>query len=476
MENKGVNFDRQPAVAGQFYPSNSEKLHQEVLDLLMSAEPKTSTNVRAIICPHAGYIYSGKVAASAFNQIDGEVSYKRVFLIASSHYDSFNGGSVYCDGNYMMPYGEEKVDISFGKSLVERFPEIFTANRNPHQKEHSLEVQLPFLHNTLKIVYQIVPIIIGTSNPAVCKQIASALKPYLNPDNLFIISSDFSHYPEYSDARRVDAITKDAILTNNPDALLATLAENSKKYIPNLVTSLCGWTSVLTLLYMTAQNDTLEYCAIKYSNSGDSKYAGERDRVVGYWGIAVSEKKYQRSDLKLSESDKNILLNIARKTIEEHCIQNIKYKFDSNNLSTTLKTKCGAFVSLHKNGELRGCIGRVTGNLPLYQIVQDMALSAASQDPRFRPVEFEELQDIAIEISVLSPMTRIDDIAEITLGKHGILIEEGSRTGLFLPQVATETGWSIEEFLGHCAHDKAGLGWDGWKTASIYIFTATVFS
>jgi len=476
MESKGVNIDRQPVVAGQFYPSNSVKLHQEVKDLLMSAEPKKCTDVRAIICPHAGYIYSGIVAASAFNQIDGEVSYKRVFLIASSHHESYNGGSVYCDGNYLMPYGEEIIDTSFGRSLVEQFPEIFTANRAPHQKEHSLEVQLPFLHYTLKTGYRIVPIILGTSNPTVCKQIASALKPYMNADNLFIISSDFSHYPEYSDARRVDSRTKDAILTNNPDILLATLAENAKKHIPNLVTSLCGWTSVLTLLYMTTQNDTLEYRAIKYNNSGDSKYAGETDRVVGYWSIAISEKKEQKSDLQLSETEKNTLLNIARKTIEEHCLQNEKHKFDNDNLSTTLETKCGAFVSLHKKGELRGCIGRITGNLPLYQVVQEMALSASTQDPRFSPVEAEELQDIDIEISVLSPMTKIQDISDIILGKHGILIEEGSRTGLFLPQVATETGWNKDEFLGHCARDKAGLGWDGWKTANIYIFTATVFS
>ena len=470
-----MTIDRKPAVAGQFYPADKEKLKQEVLHLLQSAEPKHCNHVRAIICPHAGYIFSGEIAASAFNQIDAEVIYKRVFLIASSHQDSFNSGAVYCQGNYLMPYGEVPVDIEFGKLLVEQFPDTFTDNPAPHQYEHSLEVQLPFLHYTLKTNYCIVPIIIGTFDPTVCKRIAHALKPYLNSDNLFIISSDFSHYPEYTDAQQIDAITKEAILSNNPEILLSTLARNSKKHIPHLSTSLCGWTSVLTLLYMTSQNDSLEYKAIKYRNSGDVKYVGERDRVVGYWGIAVSEKENQTGGFHLTNSDKETLLNVARKTMEDHCHHNKKSDLKTYKFSETLETKCGAFVSLHKKGALRGCIGLLSSDLPLYKVIQEMTISACSTDHRFSPVEAEELPDIDIEISVLSPLTKIDDISEIELGKHGILIEKYHHTGLFLPQVATETGWNKDEFLGHCARDKAGLDWDEWKTANIYIFTATVF-
>jgi len=469
-------IDRQPAVAGKFYPADRVTLEQEVTDLLASAVPKQCKHVRAIICPHAGYIYSGKIAASAFNQIDGDVSYERVILIASSHHDYFNGASVYCEGDYVMPYGKEVVDTSFGRKLVELFPEIFTADRAPHQNEHSLEVQLPFLHSALKTSYRIVPIIIGTNNPVVCKRIALALKSYLNSKNLFIISSDFSHFPEYSDAQRVDAITKEAILANNPEVLLTTLAKNASMQIPYLATSLCGWTSVLTLLYMTTDNDSLSYHAIEYCNSGDIKHYGDTNRVVGYWGIAISEKQKHTDDFQLSETDKETLLNIARKTIETHCLLGKKYNLETQNFSASLQLKCGAFVTLHKKGALRGCIGRLIGNLPLYQIVQDMAISAASHDYRFMPVEAEELSDIDIEISVLSPLKKIDDISEIVIGKHGINIEKEHHSGVFLPQVPTETGWNKEEFLGHCARDKAGLDWDGWKTANIYIFTATVFS
>ncbi len=470
-----MTIDRKPAVAGQFYPADKDKLKSEVQQLLLSATPKQCEQVRAIICPHAGYVYSGEVAASSFNQIDAAANYKRIFLIASSHRETFNGGSVYCPGNYLMPYGEVTVDTEFCKSLVEQFPDAFTDNPAPHLNEHSLEVQLPFLHYTLKTNYRIVPIIIGTFDPAVCKRIARALKPYFNSENLFVISSDFSHYPEYADARQVDVATKDAILSNNPETLLDTLAANSKKHIPNLATSLCSWTSVLTLLYMTSQYDSLKYQAIQYRNSGDAKYIGERDRVVGYWSIVVSEAESQSAGFRLTESEKETLLNLAQKSIEDHCHHQRKSDLSAYQFSDTLKTRCGAFVSLHKKGTLRGCIGLISSDLPLYQVIQEMAVSACANDHRFRPVQAEELPDIDIEISVLSPLHKIEDVSEIELGKHGILIEKYHHRGLFLPQVATETGWSKDEFLGHCARDKAGLEWDEWKSANVYIFTATVF-
>lgn len=476
MENTSKTIDRQPAVAGKFYPAPPDKLQQELMGLFESAVPKQCNQVRAIISPHAGYIFSGKVAASAFNQIDGKINYKRVFLIGSSHYDNFDKAAVYCDGDFEMPYGKESVDTAFGKMLVESFPDIFTANPAVHEEEHCLEVQLPFLHYKLKTSYCIVPIVIGTSNPEVCKRIASVLKPYLNPENLFIISSDFSHYPEYSDARKVDEATKEAILANDPNVLLTTLSINAKKHIPHLATSLCGWTSVLTLLYMTSLNDSMHYSAIEYTNSSDTQYYGDHNRVVGYWGIALSEEQTEKTDFQLTENEKKTLLAIARKTLEEHCLNHNKYNPDQAELSETLNTKCGAFVTLHKNGRLRGCIGRLIGNLPLYKMVQEMTVSAASHDSRFRPVEPEELPEIDIEISVLSPLKKIEGNTEIELGKHGIYIEDGYNSGVFLPQVATETGWNKEEFLGHCARDKAGLDWDGWKTANLYIFTASVFS
>jgi len=468
--------ERLPAVAGKFYPGEPDILEEQITGLFATAGPRKTKYVRAIISPHAGYMFSGSVAASAFNQIEPDAHYKRVFIIGSSHHERFEEAAVYCKGDFIMPYGREKVDSTFGNMLVDRYPSLFSGNSAPHREEHTLEVQLPFLHHVLKHPYRIVPILIGTATPSVCCAIASVLKQYLTSENLFIISSDFSHYPGYKDACDIDALTKDAILTNDPDALTERLSANSLKQIPHLATSLCGWSSVLTLLHMTTGNEYMKYDAIEYRNSGDVKYYGDHNRVVGYWAIVVSEHKEEKKGFCLSREDKAMMMHISRNTLEEFCAYEKIHEAEPADLPASLHEHCGAFVSLHKNGKLRGCIGRLSCNIPLYRLLPEMTLAAAMHDPRFAPVQKEELDDIDIEISVLSPLKRIDDIDEIELGKHGIYIEEGFHSGVFLPQVATETGWNAEQFLGHCARDKAGLDWDGWKKADLYIFTATVFS
>ena len=203
---------------------------------------------------------------------------------------------------------------------------------------------------------------------------------------------------------------------------------------------------------------------------------GEKDRVVGYNAIAISIKeKKGRSEFKLTDKDKKDLLAIARNTVELYVKNNTKPEIEEKNLSSILKTNCGAFVTLKKHGYLRGCIGRFDASEPLYKVVQDMAIASSTQDSRFMPVESNEIPEIEIEISVLTPMRRIDSIDEFELGKHGIYIRKGYRSGTFLPQVAAETGWTKEEFLGHCAQDKAGIGWDGWKDAELFVYEALVF-
>jgi AmmeMemoRadiSam system protein A len=152
-----------------------------------------------------------------------------------------------------------------------------------------------------------------------------------------------------------------------------------------------------------------------------------------------------------------------------------KPEIDEKNLSPILKTNCGAFVTLKKNGNLRGCIGRFDASEPLYKVVQEMAIASSTQDTRFLPVESNEIPELEIEISVLTPMRRISTIDEFELGKHGIYMRKGYRSGTFLPQVAAETGWTKEEFLGHCAQDKAGFGWNGWKDAELFVYEALVF-
>ena len=173
--------------------------------------------------------------------------------------------------------------------------------------------------------------------------------------------------------------------------------------------------------------------------------------------------------------DKSYLLKLARETITKYLHNGEIPEVDLSTLNSSLKTHAGAFVTLNKNSHLRGCIGHFEADLPLWKVVQQMAIAAATRDHRFNSVEPNELSQLKIEISVLTPLKRIKSADEFILGKHGIYIKKGNSSGTFLPQVADQTGWSKEEFLGHCAQDKAGIGWDGWKTAELYTYEALVF-
>ncbi len=479
QENKTIPalIDRPMAVAGSFYPSGPSELRMMLGNMFSKAKPASAKDVIAIICPHAGYEFSGTVAASSYNQVDPSKQYDNVFIIGSSHHISFMGASIYNIGDYQTPLGKVRVNLDLANKLIKENA-VFSYNPDADKTEHSIEVQVPFLQYYLKKSFTLVPIVLGTQSAETCRKIARALKPYLNGNNLFVISSDFSHYPPYDDAIANDKRTSDAILSNQPDRLLSTLKENDEKNVTNLATSLCGWTSMLTLLYMTEGDPGITLSPIYYQNSGDSKYE-DKKQVVGYWSIALSKKDKPiaaNNGFNLTHKDKKELLKIARTTLEQYIRYNKIPEINLSGFSETLKTHCGAFVTLNENSVLRGCVGTFNPEEPLYKVVQQMAIASSTQDNRFLPVDPKEVSVISIEISVLSPLKKISSIDEIVLGKHGIYIKKGSRSGTFLPQVATGTGWSKEDFLGHCSRDKAGLGWNGWKDADIYIYEATVFS
>jgi hypothetical protein len=477
QESKEPCIDREPYAAGRFYAGKPDELRTDLKILFDKAVQKKSERVVAVISPHAGYVYSGEVAASAFNQIDKKKQYKHVFILASSHVKYMGGASIYYRGNYKTPLGTVKIDRELAKKLADEY-DVFTFDKEADAFEHSLEVQLPFLQYLLGENISLIPIIIGSQSTQICKEIATILKPYLNEENLFVISTDFSHYPTYKDALSVDIATANSILLNDSKEFLQTLKKNTDKNIPNLATSICGWTSVLTLLYMTEGNDQIEISPILYKNSGDTPY-GDKDRVVGYYALAVSLKSSgsQSSEAFLANpEDKKQLLQIARLTVDSYVKKRTVPEVNTTELPPDLKIPCGAFVTLHKEGNLRGCIGRFSPDEPLYKVVQDMAVASSTQDSRFKPVSPDELDQIDLEISVLTPLKKIERIDEIILGKHGIYIKKGFSSGTFLPQVATETGWTLEEFLGHCSRDKAGIGWDGWKDAEIYTYEAIIFS
>ena len=470
--NNPNEFDRQPAVAGQFYPGTKAQLEKELKVYFDSAKQVIEVQPLALIVPHAGYVFSGQVAAAAYRQLDRNKKFKHIFLIGSSHIMYFNGAAVYTQGAFVTPLGRVPID-PLASTLVKKH-NVLTDDIEPHIKEHSLEVQLPFLQYWLKNDFSIIPIIIGGESQATATLLAEALKPYFTPENLFIISSDFSHYPSYNDARQIDDDMAHAIVSNSPVEFMKAKIRNENAGIEDLATAMCGWTSGLTLLKITEGKKDISYKTIMYRNSGDSPY-GEKDRVVGYWAIAAIQEEDSKQAFHLTNDDKIELLKLARKTITDYLSGNTPTPPDEEKLSDALKTNAGAFVTLHNHGQLRGCIGNFATTKPLYQVVMAMAISAATEDYRFESVNTDELKNIDIEISVLTPMKRIYNIEEIELGKHGIYIKKNGRSGTFLPQVAKETQWSIEEFVGHCARDKAGIGWDGWHDAELYTYEAIVF-
>ncbi|MCK5537256.1 MAG: AmmeMemoRadiSam system protein A [Bacteroidales bacterium] len=177
---------------------------------------------------------------------------------------------------------------------------------------------------------------------------------------------------------------------------------------------------------------------------------------------------------KFSNSSKKILLQIARKTLEAY-LQHFKTPKFTNIDNDELLIEAGAFVTLTKNKNLKGCIGRFTSDVPLFELIQEMAIAAATRDSRFKSVDFNELDDLEIEISVLSPLKKISDMSEIEIGKHGIYIQKGIRTGTLLPQVASSNNWNVEYFLGYCSEHKAGIGREGWRQADVFTYEALVF-
>jgi AmmeMemoRadiSam system protein B/AmmeMemoRadiSam system protein A len=467
--------DRQPAVAGQFYPDKPGELRQMLISL--GAKGKASMglkNIAAIVVPHAGYVYSGSIAASGYNQVDRTKQYENIFIIGPSHRTGFEGAAVYTAGNFLTPLGSVEVNCELGEQLIGK-SSIFSNRRDAQEFEHSIEVQLPFLQQIIKKPFRIVPIVVGAQEPATCRTLGETLRPFFNDRNLFVISTDFSHYPTYDDAVRIDRMTASAIMSNSPDSLLHTMERTGRLGTPDLATSLCGWGGVLTFLFMTAPLNDVHFTAVEYKNSGDSP-AGDRGRVVGYWAIAVTRQPSPGGrQFELSDKERKALLSLARRTIEQYLTKGRMPETVPSALPTALTTPCGAFVTLYKHSSLRGCIGSFEATAPLYKVVQEMAVASATQDYRFTPVDSSEVRDLRIEISVLTPKRRIASINEFQLGKHGIYIKKGNRSGTFLPQVAKETGWTKEEFLGHCALDKAGIGWDGWKDAELYVYEALVF-
>ena len=458
---------RESAVAGSFYSADKRQLLADVKTALSSAKNFDEQDVRALIVPHAGYVFSANVAATSYKTLHKK--YKNVFLIGSSHHVNFNGISIYNQGNYKTPLGEVKVNQEIVDALIEK-SSLITYRQEAHAREHTLEVQLPFLQTIYGEELQIIPIILATSEMETIKSLANILKPYFTDENLFVISTDLSHYPSYEDAYRVDKKILDAVVSNEPQKLIQTIIENENSHTKNLQTSACGWASLLTLELLT-QEPIYKYELLEYKNSGDTLY-GEKDRVVGYGALRIYK---ENKEFMLNEEEKKELKEIARMALYEAVVNDKRIQLDKDKLSPKFAQHLGAFVTLSRNAKLRGCIGRFEPNQPLYEVIIEMAISASRYDTRFTPVTQDELEEIAIEISVLTPRKQVNSLDEVIIGKHGIYVEYGSKNGTYLPQVATDLGWDKEQFFKSCCEDKAGIDPVNCKDAKLYIYEAIVF-
>ena len=491
----GQDHDRHPVVSGSFYPSESGKLRSELADYFSSFDtPAATADIRAIIAPHAGYAYSGRTAAAAYAAIPGSAEYDNIFLIGVSHRSLFEGAAVFTTGDLITPLGRVKVNKEIGEQL-KRSNKWFIKKDDAHLPEHSLEVHLPFIQYHFRSVPQVVPLLIGTRTNSILKAVAKGLQPWFNERNLFIISSDFSHYPSYSDAIRVDAEVCDAIIRNNPDEFLRTINRIESAGTKNLVTAMCGWPAGVVLLYLTEKSDDLSFRRAYYTNSGDSP-PGSKNEVVGYNSIILEKREREQPGsaghirtkasqpsgtpafLSLTAIEQRSLLKIARESVTSHLNSTERAVPDKADLTTSLLEPLGAFVTITNNGELCGCIGSFISSGPLWQTVSSMAAEAAFNDPRFKPLTGKEYPSVCFEISIIGPMKRVTDIKEIEPGKHGIYLKKGGRSGTFLPQVAGEHNWNVEQMLSFCSRDKAGIGWNGWKEpdTEIFIYEAFVFN
>ncbi|MFA5200437.1 MAG: AmmeMemoRadiSam system protein B [Candidatus Omnitrophota bacterium] len=453
-----------PDFAGQFYPDEKERLSVMIDNFLEKASPKDlNGRIFALISPHAGYGYSGQTAAFGYKLIKNKL-YKTVIILGTSHRKAFAGAAVYEKGTFLTSLGEVAVDDEFIKTILGKDPEVF-ADEAVFKEEHSVEVQLPFLQKVLDN-FKIVPVVIGDCSLESCKNIAGLLKEAIGKrkDILIVVSSDMYHGYDPEEAVKADAFTLDLIKKLDYEKLYYSLRDGSAQA--------CGGFAIVIALDL-AKKKGFNAKILSQTNSAQVTGSAKGEWTVGYASCAIVDPEGE--DM-LNQEQKKKLLKLARNSIETYLKTGKKLEVNEND--PVLNKNMGAFVTLNKGGDLRGCIGNLVGNQPIYLTVRDMAVEAAVDDPRFSPLSLKELKEVEIEISVLSPLVRVKSADEIELGKHGVLVRKGARSGVFLPQVATETGWGKEEFLDNLCSHKAGLPESSWKDkdTEIYIFSAEVFS
>jgi MEMO1 family protein len=475
---------RKAVVAGSFYPADSTELRAKINKYLSEAAdlPQIDGHIIALVVPHAGLIYSGGIAAYAYKLIEG-TDINKVILCGPSHHYPFDGLSVYGPNIvWYTPFG--RVDCQGRMSLdLIHYDKNINFEPKAHTAEHSIEIQLPYLQTVLND-FKIVPISVGQQNKSTIDLLTNALKSIeFDEQTIMIASTDLQHYRSAAEGWPMDSLIVSCVENLDPVRLQILMQSHQVE--------LCGGGPLVSVMKAAIARGANKALLLKYGDSGD--LSGDKSSVVGYLAAVfyqsnknigkvqkespddseITKKKELPKQFVLENIEKKELLNISRETLESYLSSGQIPEFE---VSDNLKKFGAAFVTLEKDNQLRGCIGHTSAVEPLYKTVIDCAIQAAVGDRRFSPVTRAELDKLHIEISVLSPMQKVDSWDEIEVGRDGLMIFRGERRGLLLPQVATDYGWDRQTFLEQTCF-KAGLPIDAYKDpdAIIYKFQAVIF-
>jgi len=477
---------RPAALAGSWYPGDATQLSTAVDGYLSRAKPPATAAPIALISPHAGYRFSGQVAAHGYRALAGH-SYRRVFLIGPAHRAAVRGISIPAAAFYETPLGKVPVDRLVADRLLQE--EGFGHHPEAHRREHCLEIQLPFLQRALEGPFAIVPMLVGRLDQEPLREATSALRAVVAPGDLVIASSDFTHYgPNYDYVpfreRIPETIAQYAtkafghIERHDVEGFLGHKEETGD--------TICGYLPIAILLGLLPDSTV----ATKLSFDSSGNITGDYQNSVSYLAVAFSGGKWSGRRREpvvpgcqpappptpLSAPSQATAHTIARRSLESWVRGGTRFDPDNSDLTIDddLKRPLGVFVTLNKHHVLRGCIGNIVPRGPLHQAIAGRAVDA-SQDGRFTPVTPDELDDITIEISVLTEPTAVPGPQAIVIGRDGVILKKRGRSAVFLPQVAPEQGWDLDETLSHLSR-KAGLGADGWRDgAQFEVFQALVF-
>ncbi|HOW28187.1 MAG TPA: AmmeMemoRadiSam system protein B [Elusimicrobiota bacterium] len=464
---------RPPAVAGQFYPDRPQDLSTDVESYLTRAKKADLPGpLVALIVPHAGYAYSAPVAAIGYRLLR-EGDWDTVVLLGVAHRVSVPGAAILSRGRFSTPLGTVPINESLCREIKSASP-LVREMPDAHREEHSLEVQLPFLQTRLK-QFSIVPILMNTEDPETCQRIGRALGHALKGKKaLIVISTDLSHYPAKTVADKMDPTTLAALRWMDPSYFWQTNRTMMQRREKNLSCTYCGEGAVLAGMAAAEVLGADDAALLHYANSGDVP-GGAADRVVGYAAVAFVKTGKPMKGFPVTAGQKTLLLKTARAAIL-HSLDGTKEPPSGLSDDPILNLPAAVFVTLTQQGRLRGCIGTTQPQMPLQEAVFSYAQASAFEDHRFSPVQKGELDSLHIEISILSPLKRIPHAESIVPRTHGVVVRQGGRSGLFLPQVWEQLP-DKTDFLSELCSQKAGLSPDAWKdpATELYVFTVDSF-